>query len=221
MVAPDIIYIKLLTKVNKGNSQGNIAIDKDRFVLLFNECKNRWVERHLKEKDSILIDSLSEIVKTEQLLNGNDKTVYTEFKIPEDFYELALATCEAQRNECKKTLFLRAVKNQDKNQLRFNSNYKPDFDFEWSFVSLQGGYLRVYQDDFKVNKVSMEYYKVIPSIDIEGYTHLDGSASSNIGIELSEQYVDQIINVTAEEFMRDFQDSQGVQIAKDRTNSQE
>jgi len=137
MVSPDIIYVKFDLKVNKGNSQGGIAIDKERFVLIFNEVKNRWVESQLKNKDSILIDSLWEIVRTENLLNGVEKKDYTEFDIPSDFYELALANCEAQRNKCKKQLFLREVKNQDKNTLRFNLNYRPDFDFEWSFISLQ------------------------------------------------------------------------------------
>jgi len=221
MVSPELIYIKFLLKVNKGNSQGNIAIDKDRFVLIFNEVKNRWVESHLKDKDSILIDSIWEIVKTVNLTNGINIDGYTEFEIPFDFYELILANCEAQRESCRKTIFLREVKNHDKNTLRFNLNYKPDFDFEWSFCSLQGGYIRVYRDDFVVNNLTIEYYKVIPNIDIEGYTHLDGSPSTNIGIEISEQYVDQIINLAAEEFMRDFQDPNNLNIAKDRTNSQE
>lgn len=83
MVSPELIYLKLLLKINKGNSQGNIAIDKDRFVLLFNEVKNRWVEIHLKEKDSILIDSLWEIVKTTELLDNVEVDGYTEFKVPD------------------------------------------------------------------------------------------------------------------------------------------
>ena len=53
MVSPELIYIKFLNKVNKGNTQGDIAVDKERFVLIFNEVKNRWVEKHLKVKDSI------------------------------------------------------------------------------------------------------------------------------------------------------------------------
>jgi len=220
-MSPDLIYIKFLLKVNKGNSQGNIAIDKERFVLIFNEVKNRWVEKHLKEKDSILIDSIWEIVKTAELSNPQEFEEYFQYEIPFDFYELILAYCEAQRGECKKEIFVREVKNQDKNTLRFNLNYKPDFDFEWSFCSLQGGYIRIYKSDFKVTKLKIEYYKVIPNIDIEGYITLDGAPSTNIGIDLSEQYVDQIINLAAEEFMRDFQDPNGLNISKDRTNSQE
>lgn len=220
-VSPELIYIKFLLKVNKGNSQGNIAIDKDRFVLIFNEVKNRWVETLLKEKDSILIDSLWELVKTTEFVDGVEKPEYTEFFIPEDFYELALANCEAKKGKCKKNIFLREVKNQDKNTLRFNVNYKPDFDFEWSFCSLQNGKIRVYRDGFKVSKLTIEYYKVIEDLDIEGYIHLNGTPSSNKSVELSDQYIDQIINLAAEEFMRDFQDDKGLIISQNRTKSQE
>lgn len=221
MVQPEIIYLKLLLKVNKGNSFGNIAIDKARFVLLFNEVKNRWVEGHLKEKDSILIDSLWETLKTTTLTKGINKDSNTQFDIPEDFYELANATCIAKRGDCEREIFLREIKNQDKTTLRFDYNLRPDFDWEWGFFTIQSGYISVYKTDFDVKKVTIEYYKVIPDIDIEGYIRLDNTPSTNIGIDISEQYVDQIINLAAEEFMRDFQDPQGLQIAKDRTNSEE
>lgn len=221
MVSPELIYLKFLNKINKGNTQGDIACDKDRFVLIFNEVKNRWVEQTLKVKDSILIDSLWEIVKTEILKNGTDKKEYIEFKIPEDFYEVVLAQCAAKRGKCKKNLFLREVKNQDKNILRYNINYRPDFDFEWSIISIQSGTLRVYKSDFNIENVTLEYYKVIEDLDIEGYTHLNGNASINKPINLSEQYIDQILNLAAEEFERNFQNPNDLQLAKDRTKSQE
>ena len=129
MVSPELIYLKFLTKINKGNTQGDIACDKDRFVLIFNEVKNRWVEKNLKVKDSILIDSLWEIVKTEQLNKGVDKGDYQEFYIPDDFYELILTQSDVVKDSCKKKIYLREVKNQDKNILSFNLNYKPDFEF--------------------------------------------------------------------------------------------
>jgi len=221
MVSPEIIYLEFLNKINRGNSQGDIACDKDRFVLIFNEVKNRWVEKTLKVKDSILIDSLWEIVKTETFTSGVDKNYYIEFQIPTDFYELILSYCEAEQKNCKKQIFLRQVKNQDKNILSYNDNYKPDFDFEWSFISIQDGTIRVYKKDFDVKSLTIEYYQVIPDLDIEGYINLDGSPSINKTIPLSKQYIDQIVNLAAEEFERNFQNTQELQIAKDRTSSQE
>ena len=72
-----------------------------------------------------------------------------------------------------------------------------------------------------VEDATIEYYEVLPNLDIEGYIHLDGIPSTNIPIPLSEQYVDQIINLAAEEFERNFQNPNDLQIAKDRTRSQE
>lgn len=221
MVSPQLLYLKFLTKINKGNTQGDIACDKDRFVLIFNEVKNRWVERTLKVKDSILIDSLQEIVKPYKMVDGIDKKDFVEFNLPEDFYEGILANCLAQKGKCKKNIYLRQVKNQDKNILRFNKNYSPDFDFEWSFFSIQNNTIRVYKTDFNIIEGELEYYQVLPDLDVEGYVHLDGQPSTDVTIPLSEQYLDQIINLAAEEFERDFQNSNALQIAKDRTKSQE
>ncbi len=221
MVSSELTYLKFLNKINKGNSQGDIACDRDRFVLIINEVKNRWVEQTIKVKDSILIDSLWEIVKTQNLINGVDKIDYTEFEIPVDFYELALSHCEADKEGCSKKLYLREVKNQDKNILNFNQNYRPDFDFEWSFVSVQDNKLRVYKNDFKVKTATIEYYQVIPDFDIEGYYDINGNLSSNKPFIISEQYVDQIINLAAEEFERNFQNPNNLTLAKDRTKSQE
>lgn len=79
----------------------------------------------------------------------------------------------------------------------------------------------MYKSDFNIENVTLEYYKVIEDLDIEGYTHLNGNASINKPINLSEQYIDQILNLAAEEFERNFQNPNDLQLAKDRTKSQE
>ena len=214
-------YLNLLQKINRGNTQFNNTLDRARAVLILNECKNRWVEKHLKEKDSILIESLQEIIKTEILSFGNDKGEYVEYELKDDFYESILAKCQAQKENCKNTVYSREVKTQNKNINQFDENLKPDFDFEWTFHTIQGNFLKVYKTDFDILSTTFEYYSVIPAFDIEGYEKLDGQQSTNKPFILSDQYVEQIINMAAEEYMRDFNDPNGLQIAKDRTNNQE
>ena len=53
-------------------------------------------------------------------------------------------------------------------------------------------------------------------MDIEG-----NIVTQSIGIDISDQYVDQIINLAATEFERNFQNQVGVALGKDREQSQE
>jgi len=218
---PELVYLKFLQKVNKGNSQFNITCDRARFVLIINECKNRWVEKHIKSKDSILIESLQEIVKTVEYNQGTDKGDYIEYVLNEDFYESISAKCEAKKGECKGVVYSRELKNQNKNIYQFDENLKPDFDFEWSFHSIQANTLRIYKTDFSILLTTFSYYKVLEEFDIEGYINIDNQPSQNKEFILSDQYVDQIINMAAEEFMRDYENQNGLLIAKDRTQNQE
>ena len=215
------MYAKFLLKINKGNTQYNIVCDRARFVLLVNECKNRWVEKHLKDKDSILIDSLQEIVKSAELSGGSVKPDYVEYPLEDDFYEGILAKSDCEENDCKGVVYSREVKNQNKNILQFDENSKPDFDFEWSFYSIQGNKLRIYKEGFNILKTNFEYYSVLPDFDINGYINIEGIPSTDKALPLSEQYIDQILNVAATEFMRNFENQNGIQTGINREQNQE
>lgn len=222
-MSPELMYIKFLDKINKGNSGGGVDCDKERFVRIINECKNRWVERGIKEKDSVLIDSYQEIVATKPLLTiSDDKSEYTEFKLEEDFYEAILAKCIAKKGKCKKTLYSREVKNQNKNFLQFDESTSPDFEWEWTFHSIQGNKIRFYKKGFIITSAEMEYYKTIPDVQMKDTVDIEGNiVTQSIGINISDQYVDQIINLAATEFERNYQNQVGVALGKDREQSQE
>lgn len=223
-MSPELMYQKFLLKINKGNTQNSVACDPSRFVLIINECKNRWIETGIKNKDSILIDSYQEIVKTKPfappVLNTKE---YTEFQLHDDFYEGILAKCNAVKGKCKRVLYSREVKNQSKNFLQFDEANKPDFDWEWTFHSIQNNKIRIYKtSDFKIESAEFEYYSTLPEVQYAGTIDIEGNTvGTSVGINLSDQYVDQIISIAAKEFEMNYQNPQNIQIAQERINSQE
>lgn len=221
MISPYLLYVKFLPKVNKSSTFSNRSIDIKTFVLLFNEVKDRWVERVLKDKDSIDIDTLFELVTESQLLNYTDFPERQEFQFGDDFYEVFKVEGICEKGGCKKNIFFRQIKNQDKAISLFNTNLQPDFEFEWSFFSIGNKKIQAFKKDFKILDLRVEYYKKIPNIDIQGYIHLDGTPSTNKGLDLSEQFADQILNLCAEEYMRNIENPQGLQLSKDRTINQQ
>ena len=219
-MSPQEIYSRFLIKINRNNTGANRTCDKGRFIVLINEAKNRWVDQCLEDKNSILIDKLQEVIVSEQLLSPTIYDEYVDFDFTPSFYEFIDAKCLATKGNCRRTLRLREIKNPNKQILYFDESNSPSFEWEWSFLTIQDNKLRVYKKDFDILSLQVEYYSLIPNIDISGYTTIFNQPSTDIALNLSEQYVDQIISRAAEEFMRNTENQLGVQITKDRINSE-
>lgn len=219
-MTPQECYSKFLIKINRDNTGAGRTCDKGRFVTIFNEAKNRWVDQRLKDKNSIIIDNLQEIIRTDEILSPTISDEYADFDFTDSFYEFITAKCYAKKGKCKRVIRLREIKNPNKQILYFDQSNEPSFEWEWSFLTIQDNKIRVYKKDFDILSLTIEYYKIIPNIDIAGYIHLDRSPSVDIPINLFDTYVDQIISRAAEEFMRNSENQIGLQIAKDRINSE-
>ena len=219
-MSPQEIYSRFLIKINRNSTGANRTCDKGRFVVLINEAKNRWVDQCLKDKNSILIDKLQETIVSETLLSPTIYDEYVDFAFTPSFYEFIDAKCLSSKGKCRRTLRLREIKNPNKQMVYFDESNKPSFEWEWSFLTIQSNILRVYKSDFNILSLQVEYYALIPNIDIAGYINVFNQPSVDIPLNLSEQYIDQIISRAAEEFMRNYENQIGIQIAKDRINSE-
>jgi hypothetical protein len=213
---PEIAYQKFLLKINKGNTEFNIQCDKARFALIINEVKNIWENDKLKNKDSILIDDIQSLVVTTSKINGTDKGDFIEFPIDSNFFECISVTCEAVKNKCKKVIFSRPSKGQNKNLLEFDENQKPDFDWEWTFHQIASNSIKVYKTDFTIPKITVTYYLNLPTFDIEGYINIDNTNSTNQPLPIDDRFMDEIINYAVEEFFRSSENSIGYQLADSR-----
>ena len=218
--SPEEIYYKFLVKINKGSTEFNISCDRAVFSSLINEEKHKWVKKSLlKDKDSILIDQLQEIVKEKQLLPSVISEEFTEFTFEDDYYETIGGYCKVEKSKCKKNIRIREIKNQDKNLLYSDENNRPDFDFEWSFFTLQGNSLRVYKKDFKILSSTIQYYKVLDEFEVEGFVKIDGSNSVNKPLKLADNKIDEIIDEAALEYSRIYENQIAFQLSKERTNN--
>ena len=46
-------YLKFLNKVNKNFINDNISVDKGRFVIIFNEAQNKYVDWVVSQNNSL------------------------------------------------------------------------------------------------------------------------------------------------------------------------
>lgn len=94
----------------------------------------------------------------------------------------------ANKGECKnRVIVLQAepVAHADIDNYLANDHYKPSFEYQETFYTLNSGNIEVYTDGtFIPNEVRVEYLRYPVPVDIEGYIDLDGNPSKNQDSEL-------------------------------------
>lgn len=214
------IYKRFLIKINKNDTNSNINVPKGIFVLIFNEAKDFWLENKIEEtRKNSLKNHISELLVIDKELTIKDVTSkYTEFNLPEDFFDIESAYSICKRDTCMNRLVYNFdFKQRNKNALFQNENEKPSFEYQETLFNLSKNGLLVYTDNFEIQKQFISYYRRPNNIDIVGYTRFDGTPSQDIEIDLEDKHILEIINLCSLEAVTNFENGEGFQLQKQRT----
>lgn len=212
-------YKSFLLKINKNDTNSDIDITKGEFVLLYNEQKDVWLSEGISNlfTDKSYHDVSELLVKHVELVKSATKEQYDIFEYPEDLFDYVTSYSICSKDGCGDII----VRNfyltpEDENTLLENVNYSPDIEFEETVVDLSGTQIFVYKKDFNIDKVFLTYYREVGKIDIAGYRKVDGTQSTDIHPDVSDMFVEQIINRCAKEVIRRYENPDGFQLAQER-----
>lgn len=210
-------YYKFLLKINRNNTQGNITCDIATYILIYNECQRRWLNKRIPSKTIEDLADVQSLITTDILQPLNSVPEYSEYQLPSKWFYSTDSYVLASNKDCKNIkINLREINTITLRDNYFDDSNKPSLDFEWSFFTIEGDKIKVYRDGFNLSTFYYSYYKEPTDIDIEGYIKIDETPSTNINPELADIFVDQIISETATEYMRNFEDAQGLQFSQNR-----
>lgn len=224
MLTPEEIYTKLNLKVNKNDTNGNVKIPKSVFVIAFNEQKLKYLDQELRENESEdTIENFDDIlVRDKPLKKLEENKLTADFKAPDDFFQRVSAYSVASKGSCKDNVITNwFVKPKDINVLLQNANQKPSFEYQETLALVNNGKITVYKDGFTVNETYLTYYKNPPDIDVEGYTKLDGTASTTVPNILNDLNVNKILDRVVVELTNNYQNVEQYQLAVQRQQQNE
>lgn len=218
MITIDQAYLQFVNQVNRNLTNNNINVDKPRFVLLYNDVRNRYIEWILNKRNEDAIRYVAPLLKPNVKLDKiSEKHTYDDFKIPDDYFDLANLHIHANNASCKK-IEMKAVeiKVEDVEEKYQDEFQKPSLSWRETFYHTADNKVLVYKKDFDIQEAFLSYYRYPKKVDIQGYIHQDGTASQNVNPELDEKAVGRIIIAMAKEFSAINQDVQGYQIDNSR-----
>lgn len=210
-------------KINKNDTNTDVDINKGEFVLLYNEQKDIWLMEKIEAYESSDdVQELQEVqVKYKPLVLSFNEKSYDAFVLPEEFFSYISSYSTCTDGTCSDVIVRHIpIKPRNENMLLESANNEPSLEFEETIVDLSDNKLFVYKKDFDILTTLVSYYRKVGSIDIEGYVKLDGSLSSNINPDISDVYVDEILNRCAKEVMRRYESPDSFQLAQERITNE-
>lgn len=211
-------YLQFVNQVNRNLTNNNINVDKPRFILLYNDIRNRYIEWVLEKRNEDAIRYIAPLLKPNVKLNKiGTKHTYDDFTIPEDYFDLANLHIHGSNGNCKDIeIKAREVKVEDVEEKYQDEFQKPNLAWRETFYHTADNKILIYKKDFDIQEAFLSYYRYPIKVDIEGYTHLDGTASQNVNPELDDKVVGRILVAMSKEFSAINEDSQGYQIDNNR-----
>lgn len=213
-------YITFLTLANKLASNEAINIGKGQFVLLYNKHSRVWLEQRVrKTKATQKIDEIQQLVKKSVPLSiSNTTSTYVEFSLPTDWFDNISGYAVCSRGSCKNRIINSyQIKNDNKQLVQFDENWRADFDFEWLPITIGQDLVQVYFTDFNIDGFYMDYFKYPADIQMIGYIDPNGKLSTtNIDPELDDIYVNEILDLVVADVSRIYQNTEKFPLDADR-----
>lgn len=187
-------YLQVTDLLNKLSSNSGDNIPKHSFVTAFNKMQLQWTEDRFKMNDL----NTSRIEEIQQLLldtklKPKPKDNYYYITLPNNYFHYKRSYSIS--GDC--TIINYKVKEGDVNILLSDDNWKPSLEWGETICSLVGGQLRVYAD-FPINEVALIYYRFPLNVNMaDGYTDVDGNATTNIDPEFTGSSLEEILTMTA------------------------
>lgn len=211
-------YIKFIIKLNKNLNSNNITADPERWVITFNENLSKRIVDVLSTPNDKRLREIQYFLENEGIPPTNGTTTTESyFELPKDYLDYSSGDLEVKAEGCSATR-MDPIEIKDANYSEvIRDNYlEPSYEYRETPFIITDNKLKVFKKDFEIQKFLLSYYRYPKKVDIAGYTKIDGSQSSSVDPEGDDKFLDKVISLTVEDFQRNYSNTQGVQLSKDR-----
>lgn len=197
MITAEQIREKYIVKAEKNGKNDNIATDRGRICILYNESKNKFLTLHLQNRGIDDVRYIQNFLVLDKKIPYSSKTQDKyNFKLPENYFDLSSARVKAKKGNCSRLLNLVEVKTEnliDKLQDEFN---KPSFEWEESLYTVNSNSISIYTDgSFKTEELLLNYYRYPQDLKLLNPENPESNFDDSIEIEWDDKALDDIITM--------------------------
>lgn len=190
---------KVKEKIEKIGTNDNLSFDASRIIPALIEAQNKFTEWILEKKNEDDIRLIEHLLINQNLKKSDRTEMLQSFNLPKDFFDHSNLFTIAEQDGCKDKILTWEIKNQNANELYFDTNNEPSFYYRETFYQISNKKVNIYIKNFEIDEAKLFYYRYPTEIDVEGYTKIDGSQSKNVDPEWGDRAMDRIISIAVKD----------------------
>jgi len=201
-MTPIQLYESFIIKANANAQTNNIAVDKGRFAMIFNESFTKFIEWVLDKKSDDDIRYIQPLLTPKKITASTAGENHQLFKLPTDFFDLGSVYATATGDCCKDVkLDLVEIKVDNENFILSNSDTKPSIEYRESPYYLQGDHVKVFTDNFKVDSIQLTYYKYPKQLElIDEEDPESGFKDGDKPLGFDKKMLDRIVSIAVSDY---------------------
>lgn len=226
MVSIDELIYKFKLKYDKLDTQQKRNLSIPKIILYLNEgILKRILEKYgIKEggfeTTQKRIQDLQKLVIQDESLPVTQVDSYTYkgnlLTTTQPFLFAVRSRTIASKGNCKKvTLYNIDVTHNDFNYVISDPDQNPNFEWRETIVTYSQDKMFVYSDGiFTVDEIRLDYMRYPTKVDKAGYTHFNGTPSSDVNFELNDYLADECVDLAVFLASGSIKDGAGMQISE-------
>lgn len=211
-------YTKFLIKVDDNFETSKIAVDRGRFVIIFNESQNKLVENILDRKSNDEIRYIQKLlVKDFKIANPTKKETADYFPLPENYFDFSSAYSKATKKGCDlQKIYLYEIKDDNSQELLNDEFNKPSFLAREAPFTFSSDNISIFKGDINHKELYLSYYRYPTQISLKNNDNPESPFDESKKIDFDDKFVDRIISMAVSEMKINYGD-QSFQINKQQS----
>lgn len=202
MTSAEKVYQKYLIKVEGNITNDNIATDRGKFVILYNEGQNKYTEWLLDkrgEDDIKYIQTL--LVKDRKIVSDNFTENYFNFSLPKDYFDFVNVYANCSQGTCKNVkVDLFDLEGESENEIMQDEHNCPSFLWREAPFIISSDSIKVLYLDFSVEEIILTFYRYPKQIALLDPNDPESQFDNSISLDFDNKVIDRIVSLIAGEF---------------------
>lgn len=188
---------RYIIKAEKNGTNDGITTDNYRICLLYNESQNKFLTLHLQNRGIDDVRYIQNFLVLDKKIPYSSKSEDKyNFKLPDNYFDLADVRANAQKNNCKDLINLFELRTENLNEVLSDEYTKPSFEWREALYTVNSNDLSIYTDrSFKVNDILLNYYRYPNQIKLKNEENPESGFDPNSLIEWDDKSLDDIISL--------------------------